>query len=312
MKQLTVVTPTYNEEDNVESIYKKVKEIFSTQKYKSLITYKHLFIDNSSKDGTIKILRKLASEDKNVQIIINRKNYGHIRSPYYGLTQTNTDAAIFLVADGQDPPSLITTFVEKWLNGEMMVLGVKSKSNENKIIFRIRKTYYKLLNFISYEPLIENFMGFGLYDKEVINYIKSIKDPEPYLRGIVVESGYDYSIVKYNQEIRKAGKSKNNFFTLYDMAMIGITSFSKAPLRLISLFGFIFSFLSLFSSIAYVIYKIIFWERFVAGVIPLILISSILLSIILLFLGIISEYILSIHLRLKERKIVEEKERINF
>lgn len=306
---ITIVTPTFNEQDNIEKVYNSVKTIF---KEIPDVNYNHLFIDNASKDNSQNILKKIASDDKNVKVIINRTDYGHIKSPFHAIRETNSDATIFLVCDLQDPPSLIKEFVQKWKNGSKLVLGVKKTSKENSFVFFIRKVFYKLLNFISSENLQENFLGFGLYDKEVVDYLKKIEDPEPYLRGLVIESGFKPEIVKYDQDKRQAGLTKNNFFTLYDLAMIGITSYSKAPLRIIILISFLLGVISFSISLVYLFYKLFFWNDFQVGIAPLIILFTFLFSIVLFFLGMIGEYILSIHIRLRKRPLVIEKERINF
>ena len=308
-KIITVVTPTFNEEQNIEKVYTAVKEIFNEIPD---IDYDHLFIDNASKDNSQKILRQIAKDDKNVKVIFNRTDYGHIKSPFHAIKQTNSDATIFLVCDLQDPPILINDFVQKWKEGSKLVLGVKKTSKENSFIFFVRQIYYKLLNSISSENLQENFLGFGLYDKEVVNYLKDIDDPEPYLRGLVIESGFKPEIIKYDQEKRMAGITKNNFFTLYDLAMIGITSYSKAPLRIIVLISFMLGLVSFSISIVYFIYKLLYWNEFQLGVAPIIILFTLLFSIVLFFLGIMGEYLLSIHTRLRKRPLVIEKERINF
>ncbi|MDC0621344.1 glycosyltransferase [Candidatus Pelagibacter sp.] len=306
---ITVVTPTYNEETNIAKVYEQVKNVFTKIKD---IDYIHLFIDNNSKDNSQLILRKIAKEDKKVKVILNRSNYGHIRSPFHAIKQTNSDATIFLVCDLQDPPEVILEFIERWKKGSKLVVGVKKSSKENPSIFFLRKVYYKILNSITSENLQENFLGFGLYDREVVNFLKSIDDPEPYLRGIVIESGFEPDVVYYDQEKRKKGFTKNNFLTLYDLALIGITSYSKAPLRIIVLISFLIAFISFSISLIYLIYKLLYWNEFQLGVAPIIILFTFLFSIILFFLGIIGEYILSIHVRLRNRPLVLEKERINF
>ena len=309
MKTITVVTPVYNEDKNIERLYQEVKKNFLNQKN---IIYKHLFIDNNSSDNSQKIIRSLCEEDKNVSAIFNRKNYGHIKSPYYAITRCDSDAVIFLVADLQDPPELISKFIEYWKHGEKLIVAVKKTSKESKIFFFIRKVYYFLLNLISEEELQKNFLGFGLFDKEVVNFLKKINDPEPYLRGLVIESGFKPKVIEYDQNIRQRNFTKNNFFTLYDLAMIGITSHSKWPLRIIIFLSFILGFLSFLIGIGYAIAKIFYWETFQAGISPLILMITIIFSIVMFFMGLIAEYILAIHIRLKNRPLVEEKERINF
>ena len=230
MKTITVVTPVYNEDQNIEIVYQRVKKILDSY---AELNYKHLFIDNDSSDNSQKIIRSLCEKDKNVLAIFNRKDYGHIKSPYYAITKCETDAVIFLVADLQDPPELIDKFINDWKSGEKLIVAVKKSSKESKIFFMVRRIYYFLLNLIAEEQLQKNFLGFGLFDKEVVDFLKKIEDPEPYLRGLVIESGFKPKIIEYDQNQRERNFTKNNFFTLYDLAMIGITSYSKWPLRII-------------------------------------------------------------------------------
>ncbi len=309
MKTITVVTPVYNEDKNIEIVYEKVKKVFNEI---DNVSYKHLFIDNDSIDKSQNIIRSICKNDKNVLAIFNRKDYGHIKSPYYAITECDTDAVIFLVADLQDPPELIKEFVESWINGEKLVVAVKKTSKESKIFFLVRKIYYFLLNSIADEELQKNFLGFGLFDKEVVNYLKSIKDPEPYLRGLVIESGFKPKIIEYDQNQRERNFTKNNFFTLYDLAMIGITAYSKWPLRIIIFLSFFTGLISFVVGIGYAIAKLLYWETFQAGISPLLILVTLMFSIIMFFLGFVAEYILAIHIRLKNRPLVKEKERINF
>ncbi len=309
MKTITVVTPVYNEDKNIEIVYEKVKKVFNEI---DNVSYKHLFIDNDSIDKSQNIIRSICKNDKNVLAIFNRKDYGHIKSPYYAITECDTDAVIFLVADLQDPPELIKEFVESWINGEKLVVAVKKTSKESKIFFLVRKIYYFLLNLIADEELQKNFLGFGLFDKEVVNYLKSIRDPEPYLRGLVIESGFKPKIIEYDQNQRERNFTKNNFFTLYDLAMIGITAYSKWPLRIIIFLSFFTGLISFVVGIGYAIAKLLYWETFQAGISPLLILVTLMFSIIMFFLGFVAEYILAIHIRLKNRPLVKEKERINF
>ena len=212
----------------------------------------------------------------------------------------------------QDPPELIKEFVESWINGEKLVVAVKKTSKESKIFFLVRKIYYFLLNLIADEELQKNFLGFGLFDKEVVNYLKSIRDPEPYLRGLVIESGFKPKIIEYDQNQRERNFTKNNFFTLYDLAMIGITAYSKWPLRIIIFLSFFTGLISFVVGIGYAIAKLLYWETFQAGISPLLILVTLMFSIIMFFLGFVAEYILAIHIRLKNRPLVKEKERINF
>lgn len=309
MKTITIVTPVYNEDQNIEEVYHRVKKILKNH---DELNYKHLFIDNDSSDNSQKIIRSLCEKDKNVLAIFNRKDYGHIKSPYYAITKCETDAVIFLVADLQDPPELIDKFIHDWKAGEKLIVAVKKTSKESKVFFMVRRIYYFLLNMIAEEQLQKNFLGFGLFDKEVVDFLKKIEDPEPYLRGLVIESGFKPKIIEYDQNQRERNFTKNNFFTLYDLAMIGITSYSKWPLRIIIFMSFITGSLSLLIGIIYTIAKFLYWENFQAGVSPLIILSTLMFSILMFFLGFVAEYILAIHIRLKKRPLVEEKERINF
>lgn len=309
MPLISVVSPCYNEEANVEEIYKQVKHIFvEMNKY----TYEHIFIDNASKDGTVEILKKIAAVDKNVKIIVNSRNFGHVRSPYYGMLQASGDAVIFLASDLQDPPSLIMEFVRKWEEGYKIVLGVKAKSHETAIMFLVRKTYYDFLNKLSEIELTKNSTGFGLYDKKVVNILREINDPYPYFRGLISEIGFESAKIEYSQPTRKRGISKNNFYTLYDIAMLGITNHSKIPLRIATILGFATALVSLLVAFAYFIYKLIYWHNFSLGVAPVVIGLFFFSSVQLIFLGIIGEYIGSIYTQVLRRPLVVEKERINF
>lgn len=309
MKLISVVSPCYNEEENVEELYRQVKEVF---KDLPAYTYEHIFIDNASKDKTVEILKEIAKADKNVKIIVNSRNFGHIKSPYYGLLQSNGEASILLVSDLQDPPSMIYEFIRMWENGNKIVLGVKTQSKESPGMFLIRKLYYELINRLSEIELTKNNTGFGLYDRQIIDILRSINDPYPYFRGLVSEIGFDSAKIEYTQPARKRGFTKNNFYTLYDIAMLGITNHSKVPLRLATMIGFVMSAVSLVMSIAYFIAKLILWEKYTLGLASLIIGMFFFSSVQLFFIGIIGEYIGSIHTQVLNRKLVIEKERINF
>ena len=308
-KLLTVVTPCYNEEENIEEVYQQVKSVFDSL---SGYNYEHLFIDNASSDSTAEILEQIASRDNNVKVIINTRNFGHIRSPYHAMMQANGDAVISIVADLQDPPAIIADFISKWEEGYKLVIGVKIKSEESFLLFGIRKFYYYLINKLSDTELVKNFTGFGLYDKEVINALREINDTFPYLRGLISELGYDLAKIEYEQPLRKKGLTKNNFYTLYDMAMLGFTSHSKVPLRLATFTGFIVSVISMFTGIFYLIYKLMFFERFDVGIAPLVVGLFFFGAVQLMFIGIIGEYVGSIHTQVLKRPLVIEKKRINF
>ena len=309
VKLLSVVTGCFNEEENIEELYLQVKKIFVELKD---YNYEHIFIDNCSKDRTVEILKKIAKEDKNIKIIVNTRNFGHIRSPYYGLLQTSGDAAILLVADLQDPPQMILDFIKKWENGYKIVVGIKAQSRENFIMKSVRRIFYKFIHKISDINLLENFTGFGLYDKKIIDILNNLKEPYPYFRGLICEIGYEIASIKYVQPQRFKGKTKNNFFTLYDMAITGIVSYSKYILRLVTIIGFCLSCLSLFVALFYFIYKIIFWNEFSVGLAPLIIGLFFFSSIQLFLIGFIGEYIGIILIKVQNRPLVIEKERINF
>ena len=309
MKLISVVTPCYNEEDNILPLYLRVKKVFDELPN---YNYEHIFIDNASSDSTAEKLRQLAKKDKNVKIIINSRNFGHIRSPFYGLLQAKGDAVISLVSDLQDPPELIKEFIKKWEKGFKIVVGVKPKSRENFLMFFIRKLYYRLVSKISDIKLIKNFTGFGLYDKKIINVLKNTDDPYPYFRGLISEIGFKHCEIEYVQPLRFKGKSKNNFYSLYDMAMLGITSHSKIPMRLATIIGFSLATLSFLTSVGFFIAKLIFWQHFKLGTAPIIIGLFFFSSIELFFIGLLGEYILSIHTRVMKRPLVIEEERINF
>lgn len=309
MKLISVVSPCYNEQENVQILYEQVKKQFELLPH---YQYEHIFIDNASNDNTVQILKSIAEKDKNVKIIVNSRNFGHIRSPYYAMLLAKGDAVISLVSDLQDPPELIPKLIKKWEEGFRIVCGVKKTSEENFLFFRLRKMYYGLVTKLSEVPLIKNFTGFGLYDQVVIEQLREVKDNYPYFRGLICEVGFEKALVEYYQPVRKRGITKNNFFTLYDIAMLGITSHSKVPLRLATMFGFVTAFLSLIAAIVYLILKIINWYSMPMGQAPLVIGLFFFSSIQLIFIGIIGEYIGNIHTHVMNRPLVVEKERINF
>lgn len=309
MKLISIVTPCYNEEDNIREIYKQVKEAAGGL---AGYAYEHIFIDNASKDNTVKILKTIAAGDKNVKIIVNSRNFGHIRSPYHGLLQARGDAAMIIAADFQDPPALIKEFVKKWEEGYKIVVGVKKQSRESSLMFAVRGFYYFLIEKLSEIELIKNYTGFGLYDRVVIDLMRSMNDPYPYVRGIICEVGFEKAYIEYIQPARKKGVTKNNFYALYDLAMLGFVSHSKVPLRLASFVGFGTALLSVFCGMVYLIYKLIFWNTFSGGVAPLVIGMFFMGGVQLFFLGVIGEYVGSIHTQVLKRPLVVEKERINF
>lgn len=310
MKTISIVTPCYNEEGNVTELYKRVKEQFDQLKDKYI--YEHIFIDNVSTDNTRQELMALAEQDKNVKLIFNAFNAGHIRSPFYALQQAQGDAVMLMVADLQDPPELIPSFLEKWESGKKVVVGIKNKSKENPLMYALRTLFYKIIKKISETRQIENFTGFGLYDSSFIELLRHIHDPYPYLRGIVAEYGGDIGEIFYTQPKRLYGKTSNNFYTLYDNAMLGFVNHSKVPLRMASFLGFLCSGVNLLVALIYFIYKLLYWDSFQVGLAPLVIGMFFFASVQLFFLGIVGEYVGSILTQVRHRPLVIEKERINF
>lgn len=309
MKKISVVTPCYNEQDNIMDLYNYIKKIFSQL---NQYQYEHIFIDNASTDHTITILKNIAKKDNRIKIIINSRNFGYIRSSFYGLTQANGDAVVLLAADLQDPPELIPSFLEKWESGYKIVAGVKITSDETFFMSLLRKAYYNFITKISDTPLIKNFMGFGLYDSKIIKLLRSVEDPYPYFRGLISEMGFDVAKIFYHQPLRKRGITKNNFFTLYDLAMTGITKHSKIPLRIATMGGIFLFMTSCVIAIVYFSLKIFFWNHFPLKMSALTIGLFFFSSLQLVFIGLLGEYILSIHAQVQRRPLVIAVEKINF
>lgn len=310
MPLLTILTACFNEEGNVRELHARVLAVMQ-----SLPDYDfdHLFIDNASTDGTVPILRELAAADKRVRVIVNTRNFGHIRSPFHGFLQARGDAVISLVADLQDPPDLIPEFVRKWEEGYKVVIGVKAGSRESWLMARTRRFYYRLVGKLSSDvELVGNFTGFGLYDRDVIEQFRSTGEQYPYFRGLVSDFGYQRAEIPYVQPPRFKGRTKNNFFSLYDMAMLGITNHSKVPLRLATMAGFAISVLSLVVALGYLIAKLLFWDQLQLGLAPLLIGIYFFGAVQLFFIGVLGEYIGAIHTQVHKRPLVVEKERINF
>lgn len=308
MEKISIVTPTFNEEGSVKLLCQKIKNEFSKLNY----DYEHIIIDNNSTDKTISILRNICNADKKVKVIINNKNYGHLNSPFYGLLQSSGDAAILLSSDFQDPIELIPDLISKWKNDHKVVLLQKKSSDENFLIKLVRKFYYRILSKISYTNLTIDTTGAGIYDKSVVDTFKSIKDPMPYLRGLVSEVEGNIGLIKFDQPKRASGKTKNDFFTLLDLAMLGFVKHSKLPLRFMTIFGIILSFLSLCVSLIFLFYKIFFWNSFELGIAPIIIGFFFISAIQVILLGILGEYILVTLTHSRSLPLVVEKERINF
>lgn len=309
MPLISVVAPCFNEEDNVDDLHRRIVAVFERLPQHRL---ELVFIDNASSDRTSARLRALAATDARVKVILNARNFGHIRSPMHGVLQATGDAVIPMASDLQDPPEMIVAFIGGWERGYKKVVAVKPVSRDNTVMFGLRRLYYGTLNRISEIPLIENFTGFGLYDRSVIEYIRKLDDPYPYFRGLVSEVGFDTLIVEFDQPRRVRGVTKNNFYTLYDIAMLGITNHSKLPLRVATIGGFAMSGLSLLVALGYLIYKLVFWNEFAVGQAPLVIGLFFLFSVQLFFIGLLGEYVLAIHRHVLKRPLVVEKERINF
>jgi glycosyltransferase involved in cell wall biosynthesis len=309
MNHITVVTPCFNEEDNVEELYRQARAVLESIPD---LDYDHIFIDNDSADRTVELLRGLAAQDKRVKVIVNARNFGHIRSPYHGLMQADGEAAILLVADLQDPPELMREFIARWREGAKVVVGVKPSADESRLMFTIRRMYYRMVTRIADVKLIQNFTGFGLYDRQVLDELRKIGDPYPYFRGLISEVGFAPVQVPYTQPRRQRGITSNNFYTLYDIAMLGITSHSRVPLRLATMAGFALSGLSLVVSLVYLVLKLIFWSEFSLGTAPVLIGMFFFASVQLFFIGLLGEYVGAILRHVSNRPLVVERERINF
>ena len=309
MKKISVLIPCYNEEGNVKEISEAViEEIEKLENY----TYEIVFIDNHSTDKTRSILTEMCENNKNIKAIFNVRNFGQYKSPYYGLLQTTGDCTISMCADFQDPVNMIPKFIKEWENGYKIVVGIKSKSRENPIMYFFRKCYYKLLKKISEVSQIEQFTGFGLYDRKFIDVLRDLDDPTPFFRGIVAELGYERKEIKYTQRKRKSGKTKNNLYTLFDYAMLSFTSYTKFGLRLATFGGIIVSILSFIIGVVYLVLKLLYWDRFSAGLAPMLIGTFFLGAIQLFFIGFLGEYMMAINERVKHRPLVIEEKRINF
>ncbi|MDE5703847.1 MAG: glycosyltransferase family 2 protein [Bacteroidales bacterium] len=310
MKKISIITACYNEEENVSVLCERIRAVMKTLPQ---YDYEHVFIDNASKDHTVERIREeIAKDPQHIRCIVNARNFGHIRSPFHGMCQCYGDAVIAMASDLQDPPETIPALVEKWEAGYKVVIGVKNQSKENPLMFAVRKLFYNLLAKASETEQVKNFTGFGLYDKQFMDVLRKIDDPYPYFRGLVAELGFERAEVPFVQPKRERGKTHNNFYTLYDMAMLGFVNHSKLPLRLASFLGFGTAILSLLVAIVYFIYKLVYWESFSVGQAPLVIGLFFFSAVQLFFIGIIGEYVGAIHTQVRKRPLVIEKERINF
>jgi len=309
VKKICIVSGCFNEAGNVEELVARVSTIMAElPNYK----YEQVIIDNASTDGTQEILRNLANNNKFLKVIFNARNFGHIRSPYHALLQGQGDAVICLASDLQEPPEMIPEMIREWESGAKAVVAVKESSEESPLFFAIRRLYYLLVEGLAEIRTIQNFTGFGLYDRSIIEYCRTVSDPYPYFRGQISEIGLQTKQISYRQPGRKRGITKNNFFTLYDLAMLGITNHSKIPLRLAAMLGFLTALLSFLVAIGYLVYKLLFWKNFPLGTAPLVIGLFFFSSVQLFFIGILGEYIGAIHTQVLKRPLVVEKERINF
>ena len=306
---ISIVTPTYNEIDNIELLLKRILEVIAPlEQY----NFEILVIDNCSSDGTQEKIREIAASEKRIKAIFNARNFGHIRSPYYGILQSSGEATIYMASDFQDPPDMIPQFISEWEKGWKLVMAVKPVSKSSPVMHFLRKSYYRLIDKISDVEIIKDSTGFGLYDKKVLDNLREINDPYPFLRGLICELGYPIKTISFVQPRRLGGITKNNFYTLFDIAMLGMVSHSKVPIRIAALVGILLGAASILVAIYFLVMKLIFWDSFPLGSAPAIISLFFFFGIMLFFIGILGEYIGSIHTYIQNRPIVVEKERINF
>ena len=309
-KFISVVTPCFNEESNIVELCERIRT--TMEMLKESYEYEHIIVDNASTDGTVEVAKKLVTKDHNIKIIVNARNFGPVRSPYYGVVSAFGDAVVLIAADLQDPPELIVEYVKKWEEGFDIVLPAKPRSDESVVMQKIRKTYYKLLNSISDVPLENNATGAGLFDKKVIDVLRRISDPYPYFRGLVCDLGFPRCTVDFVQPKRKRGVSKASFYGMFDQALLAMTKHSKLPLRLMTLLGMGLGLVTFIASILFLVLKLMYWDSFSMGIAPLLIGGFFVASIIFFFLGIIGEYIGMILTHVRNMPLVIERERINF
>jgi glycosyltransferase involved in cell wall biosynthesis len=310
MSFISIVTGCFNEEANVGELYERVTCVLRDELPE--YAYEFIFIDNDSTDKTVEILREICRQDPRVKVIVNNRNFGHVRSGYHAMLQARGEAIVVMASDLEDPPELIPRFIRKWEEGYKIVLAQKRSSEESAVFTTIRKLYYHVVTRLSETPLVKDVTGFGVYDRQVMDDIRKIGDPYPYLRGLICELGYSRYLIPFDKPVRKRGITKNNFYTLYDFAMLGITNHSKVPLRLATFAGFGVGLLSFLVALGYLVYKLLFWRNFQVGTAPLVVGMFFLGAVQLFFVGILGEYIGSIHTQVLKRPPVVERERINF
>lgn len=308
MSLISIITPTFNEVENIEKLSLKIKEVC----YENNINYEQIIIDNDSNDGTIEVIKKLTTKYKNIKAIINQSNFGHIKSPHYALLQSQGDASIVMTSDFQSPPELIVNYYNKWISGSKVVLGRRKKVSDSFFLKIIKFFYYNFICRISNHKMEKNVTGEGLYDKSVIDILRSINDPYPYIRGLIFELGFKIDFVDFDQPFRNGGFSKNNLYTLFDIGLLGVVKHSNILLRFMILFGFFFGVISLLIAIGFFFYKILFWDSFQLGLAPILIGFFGLTAIQIMIIGLIGEYISTVLIFSKNLPLVIEKERINF
>jgi glycosyltransferase involved in cell wall biosynthesis len=309
MKLISIVTPCFNEAGNVEELHARILRV---REQMHGYRFEHIFIDNASTDDTVSLIKQIIVRDTSVRLIVNARNFGHIRSPYYGILQSAGDAVVCMASDLQEPPELIPEMIRAWENGFRVVAGIKNGSQESKAMWLIRSSSYRLARRMADVTLLDHFTGFGLYDRSVIDILRALDDPYPYFRGLIAELGFQVARIPYEQPGRARGMTKNNFYTLYDMAMLGITSHSKIPIRLATMAGLALSLISFLISLTYLVLKLILWDSFQLGTAPLLIGMFFFGSVQLFFIGLLGEYIGSIHTQVMRRPLVTERERVNF
>jgi len=309
VKKISLVIPCYNEEENVDILHERIRKVANEMPQYII---EELYIDNASTDATVEKLKTIAKTDQRVKIIVNARNFGPMRSPFYGLTQADGDGVVLMAADLQDPPEMLVDFAAKWEEGHKIVVAVKNQSKESWFKFQLRKAYYNLIEKISSTRQIKNYTGYGLYDREIIQILSKFQEPYPYFRGLIGEIGYDIAEVDFVQPVRQHGTPKGDLRAMLEMGLLGVVSYSKLPLRIAIYLGISTALLSFFISLGYLIYKLLFWDSFQLGLAPIIVGSFFITGVQLFFIGIIGEYIGNIYVHVKNRPLVIERERINF
>jgi glycosyltransferase involved in cell wall biosynthesis len=307
-KLISIVTPCYNEQDNIDELYKRIAAVMASQPYE----YEHICIDNCSTDMTVLKIKEIAARDSRLKLIVNARNFGYVRSPYYGILQSRGDACIMIASDLQDPPEIIDELIKKWEQGFKTVLAVKPESEEHAIMFSLRRIYYRFITRISEVPLVQNATGAGLFDRVVVDILRNIQDPYPYFRGLLCEIGFPIATVPFKQPKRQRGVASGNFYTLYDVAMLGITNHSKIPLRIMAMSGFLLAIFSLLVAFFFLVMKLVYWDSFQLGMAPILVGVFFFGAVQVFFIGILGEYIASIQTHVRKMPLVVELERVNF